>query len=128
MRVNQVLREIVASELEVLAGADERLAMVTVTAVDCERDLRRATVYLSSLGDDARLALDDSRVRLQAAVGAQASLKFTPHLSFVADPAVASGRRIEEILRGLAARDDPSAGQGPPGGDGAGGGGAGGTA
>ncbi len=53
LRVNQVLRQVLAEELERLADADERLRLVTVTAVDTAPDLRHATVYLSSLSDEA---------------------------------------------------------------------------
>ena len=69
LRVNQVLRQVVAEELERLADADERLRLVTVTSVDTTSDLRQATVYLSSLSDDAAAALDDRRVQVQRAVG-----------------------------------------------------------
>ena len=34
LRVNQVLRQVVAEELERLADADERLRLVTVTSVE----------------------------------------------------------------------------------------------
>ena len=47
----------VAEEIERLADADERLRLVTVTAVDTAPDLRHATVYLSSLTEEAAAAL-----------------------------------------------------------------------
>ena len=105
LRVNEVLREIVAEELERLVDFDERLTLLTVTAVDCDPDLRHATVLLSSLSEDERNALQELRVRLQAAVSAQVRLKRTPLLSFAADPSVALGQRVEEILRDLRDED-----------------------
>ncbi len=54
LRVNQVLRQVVAEELERLADADERLRMVTVTAVDTAPDLRTAVVYLATLDPTTR--------------------------------------------------------------------------
>ena len=57
LRVNQVLRQVVAEELERLADADERLRLVTVTSVDTAPDLRTATVYVGSLGEDVKEAL-----------------------------------------------------------------------
>jgi ribosome-binding factor A len=69
LRVNQVLRQVVAEELERLADADERLRLVTVTSVDCSPDLRQATVYLSSISDDAAEALEERRLALQSCVG-----------------------------------------------------------
>lgn len=100
-RVNEVLREVVAETLERMSDTDERLRLLTVTAVDCDPDLRHALVLLSSLDDEEAQALADARVRLQAAISAQVRLKRTPQLSFAADPAVAQGQRVEEILRRL---------------------------
>ncbi len=46
-KVNSVLREVLADEIERLT--DPRLELVSVTAVDTSPDLRRATVYISTL-------------------------------------------------------------------------------
>lgn len=100
-RVNELLREVLAEELERLEDDDERLGMLTITAVDTDPDLRHATVFLSSLPEPAEEALAEHRPRLQATVGRQVKMKRTPQLSFEADPAVRSGERVEEILRGL---------------------------
>lgn len=100
-RINELLREVLAEELERRAGEDPRLDLLTVTAVAAEPDLRHATVLLSSLPEGAVEALAEHRVPLQAAIGRQVRLKRTPQLAFVADPAVASGQRVEDILRGL---------------------------
>lgn len=96
-----MLREIVADELERRVDEDPRLELLTVTAVAAEPDLRHATVLLSSLSDEAAEALAEHRVALQAAIGRQVRLKRTPQLAFEADPAVATGLRVEDILRGL---------------------------
>ena len=58
-RVNEVLREVLAEEIEVLGSTDARLELVTVTAVSCEPDLRHATVLLASLPDTVREALGE---------------------------------------------------------------------
>lgn len=100
-RINELLREIVAEELERLSDEDPRLGLLTVTAVNAEPDLRHATVLLSSLADEAAEALGEHRIGLQAAIARQVRLKRTPQLAFEPDPAVASGQRVEEILRGL---------------------------
>ena len=101
-RVNELVREVVAEELERLQGIDERLGLITVTHVEVEADLRRATVLLSTLTEEGKEALADHRVRLQAALGRQVRLRRTPQLSFAADPAIDSGRPVEDILRRLA--------------------------
>ena len=100
-RINEALREVVAEELEKVADDDSRLQMITVTGIETHPDLRHATVFYTSLGQDTEEALGDQRVRLQTAIARQLRLKRTPQLSFEVDPGVTSGRRIEEILRGL---------------------------
>ena len=100
-RVNELVREVVAEEIERLSDADDRLALLTVTAVDVDPDLRRGKVLLSSLTAGAEEALEEHRARIQSAINRQVRLKRTPQLSFSADPAVESGKRVEDILRDL---------------------------
>ena len=99
-RVNELVREVLADEIELLQG-DERIGLLTVTHVEVEPDLRRAKVLLSSLTGEAEEALQENRARLQAALGRQVRLRRTPQLSFGADPAIETAARIEDILRGL---------------------------
>jgi ribosome-binding factor A len=100
LRVNQVLREVVAEELERLADADE-LPMVTVTSVEVAADMRTAVVFLASADAVTLEVLDERRPHLQRLIGRQMTIKRTPRLSFRADPAIAAGSRVEELLRGL---------------------------
>jgi ribosome-binding factor A len=107
-RLNRLFQEILAEELELID--DDRLHMVTVMSVDCEADLRRATVYYDSLGgvddDDAVLqALDESRSRLQGAIGRQTRVKRTPELVFKPDDVARGAARLEEVLRNLREED-----------------------
>ena len=106
LRVNQVLRQVVAEELERLADADERLRLVTVTSIEATTDLRHATVYLSSLSDAAADALEARRAQVQRAVARQTKLKRTPQLAFVVDPGVVNGNRIEDLLRHIHESDE----------------------
>lgn len=107
-RVNEVLREVLAVAIERLADVDERLALLTVTAVATDPDLRHATVLFASLSDDAQEALAHARARLQGVVAREVRLKRTPQLAFGVDPAVSTGERVEEILRHI--RDDRAVG------------------
>jgi len=82
---------------------DERLDLLTITAVDIDGDLRNAIVFYDSLqgeeGDAEILeGLDDNRWRLKGAIARQARIKRTPELTFSPDLAVRSGARIEELL------------------------------
>jgi ribosome-binding factor A len=116
LRVNEVLRQVVAEELERLADADERLRLLTVTSVTTSSDLRTATVFVGHLDADAAEALDERRGQVQRAVGRQVRLKRTPRLQFAQDPAVVAGARMEEILRRLGADGAGSPGLAGPGG------------
>ncbi len=107
LRINQVLRQVVAEELERLADADE-LPMVTVTSVDTAADMRTAVVYLASLDEATSVVLEERRGHLQRLIGTQTTMKRTPRLSFRADPAIAAGSRVEELLRGLHDGEPPA--------------------
>ncbi len=101
LRVNQVLRQVLAEELERLADADERLRLLTITSIETAADLRTATVYLDSLNEEAAEALEERRLQLQSSVARQVRMKRTPRLRFVADPAVSAGEAVETVLRRL---------------------------
>lgn len=98
-RVNQILREVISEELMRIADFDDRLGLLTITGVETAPDLRQAMVFFDSLSVETREALDVHRAQLQSAVNVQTRLKRTPKLTFMADPAVASGEAVEEILR-----------------------------
>jgi len=104
LRVNSILREVVAEEVERMN--DSRLVMVSVTGVETSPDLRTATVYVDALsleaGDEALAALRGAYKRLQGAIGREVRMKYTPALDFQLDPAITGGARIDEILRSLA--------------------------
>ena len=83
--------------------------MVTIMSVDCEADLRHATVYYDTLAGEAEdehvlEALGEVRHRLQSAIGRQARVKRTPELLFKPDDVACSAARLEEVFRAL--RDD----------------------
>lgn len=102
-KVNSVLREVLAEEVE--RFNDDRFAMVSITSVDTAPNLRHAKVYVDVLGrDDAEPAIEaltGAARRLQAAIGRQVRIKYTPTLEFLHDPAVVTGERIDAILRSI---------------------------
>jgi ribosome-binding factor A len=103
-RLNRLFQEILAEELELID--DDRLELVTIMSVDCEGDLRHATVFYDTLGgaedDDVVLeALGEARHRLQGAIGRQTRVKRTPELVFRPDDVARGAARLEEVLRSL---------------------------
>ena len=103
-RLNRLFQEILAEQLELID--DDRLQLVTIMSVDCEADLRHATVYYDTLGgadDDENVlaALGDVRHRLQGAIGREARVKRTPELVFKPDDVARGAARLEEVFRSL---------------------------
>ena len=101
-RLNETLREIIADEL--VRIDDERLAFVTVTAIDVDNELNRAIVYFDSLeGEDGDVtildALEQHRRRIQSSINRQIKAKKTPILDFRPDDVIRSAERIDDILR-----------------------------
>jgi ribosome-binding factor A len=101
-RLSEVLREVIAEELVKID--DERLDLVTVTAIDVDSEMNRAIVYFDSMfgeeGDEGVLeAMGEHRARLQATINRQMHARKTPILSFRPDEVIRSAARIEELLR-----------------------------
>lgn len=102
-RLNELLREVLAGELERLD--DDRIGWVSISGVEVDNELSRARVFLSALDDaDAEAAayvLREYRGRFRRAIGNEARLRKVPELEFAADPAIRSGGRVEQILAEL---------------------------
>ena len=108
-RLNELLREVVADELERIGDdEDQRLRLVTITGVATAADLAVATVYYSTLHEEAEVAagLEAQRHRLQRAVGSQVRARRTPVLAFRADPGILAGRQVDALLRDHPVRED----------------------
>ena len=112
-RVAELVRRVVAESMEEID--DDRLAMVSVTGAEVDRDLHRAVVWFTSLGDteeDDRAiadAFEEHAGQLRRAVGDQTRLRRTPELVFRPDTVLRSAERIEKILEAERAdRDQPT--------------------
>jgi ribosome-binding factor A len=106
-RVNEVVREALADELERLS--DPRLEMVTITGVDVSPDLRNAMVWYAALGTHDPATGDALRAaapHLRASLGRQVRLKYLPELRFQEDPAIEAGQRVEAIIREIHRTDE----------------------
>lgn len=100
-RLNESLREVIAEELTRID--DERLDMVTITAIDVDAEMNRAIVFFDSLlgedGDPRILeALNSHRVRIQGSIARQVRSKKTPILSLKPDEVIRSAEHIQRIL------------------------------
>jgi ribosome-binding factor A len=108
-KVNELVREVVADAIRDLK--DPRIGFVTVTGAETSPDLRHAIVYYSAMGTDEEKAataagLARATPRIQAALGDETRLRYTPKLEFRVDPSIDEGLRISQILSEIAAEDD----------------------
>ena len=102
--MNELLREVIAQELEKLDDSD--LGLVSVSSVQVDNELTKAKVYLSCL-DDGQLVekVSEYKGKLRKAIGDQARIRRVPELEFFLDPAITSGNRIDEILAEIEAKN-----------------------
>ena len=101
-RLNELLREVLAEELNLMD--DERLELVSITQIDVDSEMNHAVVYFDSMrgpeGDDEILeAFAEHRKRLQGAIGRQVRARKTPILEFRPDEVIRAAERIDQILR-----------------------------
>ena len=101
-RLSESIREVIADEIERLT--DPRIGFVTITGADVSPDLRYATIWYSVLGDDEQrvachAGLKSAAGHLRHTVGVEMRIKRAPELTFKEDPAIATGLRVEEIIR-----------------------------
>ena len=117
-RVGELIRRIIAESMEDLD--DDRLDMVSVTGADVDRDLHRAVVWFTSLGDNEAddvaiaQAFEEHAGQLRRQVGDQTRLRRTPELVFRPDTVLRSAERIEKLLEAEpTAVDAPHTGEAP---------------
>ncbi len=106
-RLSETLREVIADELAKLD--DDRLTMVTITAVEVDSEMNKGVVYFDSLqgveGDEKIVeALGEYRKRLQHEIAVQVKSRRTPVLQFKPDETMRAAARIDAVLREDAAR------------------------
>ena len=99
-RIREELSEILLREVD-----DPRLAMVTVTDVEVDRELATATVYLTTFEpkrkQEVLAGFRHARGFLRSALAARIPLRSFPQLRFAYDSSVEHGARIESLLSQL---------------------------
>ena len=82
-----------------------------VTRADVTRDLRYAKVYVSILEDDKAdemmKALKNAARFIRHELGARVDLRYTPELIFERDRNIAYGVHIAQVLKEVAAKEEP---------------------
>ncbi len=114
-RIAERLREELAELLQ-RTVSDPRLAMITVTDVEVDRELAYATIYVTAFPSQARkdeilAALEGARGFLRRELAARVPLRTFPRLRFRWDVSPDRGARIEELLSRLSGGERPPAGE-----------------
>jgi ribosome-binding factor A len=97
---------------------DPRRGFFTVTGVEVTRDLRQATIYISTL-DSAELestleTLERAKGFFRTELGRRIRIRFLPELRFLPDRSAERGRRIEDLLKEIHQEEEGDAGEGDP--------------
>ncbi|OUR76255.1 ribosome-binding factor A [Alphaproteobacteria bacterium 46_93_T64] len=105
LRVGEQLRHIISSILteDNMHDPDVTSVSITVTEVQPSQDMRNATVYVLPLGGENEKAVIDGLNRssgfIQAELGKQLTMKFTPRLVFKKDNSFEYGDHIDALIR-----------------------------
>lgn len=81
-----------------------KLGFVTVTNVQCTRDMSQAKVYVSFLGQQERndagmKILNQSKGFIRSTIAKNVKMRKVPELIFVQDTSLEQGRKIEKIIQ-----------------------------
>ena len=98
---------------------DPRLELVTVTAVNIDRELEHAHVFIATMGDESRQkdvlhVLNNAKGFIRREVGRRVQLRRTPEIDFHWDPSPDRAEHVEQLLDSLnppppPPDDDPAA-------------------
>lgn len=102
-RVNEEIRKELARILPTVK--DPRVpSLISITAVETTGDLKECKVFVSALmGDEAEMlrGLKSSGNYIRGALARNLKLRYTPELSFYADPSIKYGMHINQKLHEL---------------------------
>ena len=106
-RINSLLKRVIAEAMfSVMQGDTVQPGLITVTGVECGKDLRDANVKVSVFGDDglkntALQHLQHNARRFQQIINREVKIKFTPRLLFQLDRSLERGDQVLDILSKL---------------------------
>ena len=91
---------------------DPRLASVTIVTAEVTKDLRRAVVYYSVLGDDKQIrkaaeGLDRAKGFMRSHLARELGMRATPELVFKHDLSMARQEEMERLLKEIHIDDEP---------------------
>lgn len=113
-RIKRVEKEVLRVLSDLLRDLkDPRIGSATLTDVSISKDLRSATVFVSTLRPDELTpsleGLNRAAGVLAHGLGDELDLRRIPRLQFVHDPSLAHGAKIDAILAQALAEDEAAA-------------------
>jgi ribosome-binding factor A len=105
---DQIIR--IVADLLIHKVEDPRIKGVTLTGVDLSDDLKHARVFFSIIGNQdevikALSGLDSAKGYIKREIGFRSELRYVPDISFVHDPTLETGHRMERLFNKLRTED-----------------------
>ena len=98
-RINPIIQQIISNEL--LRNSDPVLNKSTITYVDTSSDLKRTTVFISTIEKNKNQllrSLDKNRLKIQKELASELTTKFIPKIKFEIDNTFDHVEKINEII------------------------------
>jgi ribosome-binding factor A len=108
-RLQQEISQLLQTEMN-----DPRLALVSVTVVNVDRELEYANVFFSTVGDEERRkevmrVLNGARGYIRREIARRVQLRRAPELIFHWDPSPEKAEHIAQLLDQIKAEQQPAA-------------------
>ncbi len=102
-RINDQMAKELADILRTVKDYRVANTFVSITAVDCTKDLKYAKIYFSAIGGNAdpkevRRGLMSAAGYIRTALAQRLNLRITPELTFLYDESVTHGAKIAQLL------------------------------
>ena len=115
-KINEELTHALCEAVRELKDPRIQSSIVSITDVDCAKDLKNATVYFSFFSNkytekDIKTALKGAAGYLRTYLAKKINLRETPLLSFSFDNSIERGNRISELLRDVLPSENKSDGE-----------------
>ena len=104
-RVNELVKRELSSLIRQHLAVDD-YGVISVTEVAVSKDLKSASVYISTIGVNQKPleileSLEKIRPALQYELSRRVIMKYTPHLAFKSDQGLERGQHILDLLESL---------------------------
>ncbi len=105
-QIQRIIAQVIANKMQ-----DPRMSWVTVSEVNLSKDLRNATVYVTSLQENVETselekALNKASGLFRHEIGKQLQIRGTPKLRFLFDKQLKQGMDLHDLIERAVASDE----------------------